>query len=76
MHPGRMAIGPNTVEGDSHRQKHESMRRLQCNARADVRSVVRALTWLFIIARQLFALFQNIVCRVQDKFCDWALMAA
>jgi hypothetical protein len=24
-----MAMGPNTIEGDSHRQKHESMQRLQ-----------------------------------------------
>jgi hypothetical protein len=29
MHAGPMAIGPNTLEGDSHRQKHESMQRLQ-----------------------------------------------
>jgi hypothetical protein len=29
MHAGPMAIGPNTIEGDSHRQKHESMQRLQ-----------------------------------------------
>jgi hypothetical protein len=29
MHPGPMAMGPNTIEGDSHRQKHESMQRLQ-----------------------------------------------
>jgi hypothetical protein len=28
-HPGPMAMGPNTIEGDSHRQKHESMQRLQ-----------------------------------------------
>jgi hypothetical protein len=29
MHAGPMAIGPNTIKGDSHRQKHESMQRLQ-----------------------------------------------
>jgi hypothetical protein len=29
IHPGPMAMGPNTVKGDSHRQKHESMQRLQ-----------------------------------------------
>jgi hypothetical protein len=29
MHPGPMAMGPNTIEGDSHRQKHESIQRLQ-----------------------------------------------
>ena len=29
IHPGRMAMGPNTVGGDSHRQKHETMQRLQ-----------------------------------------------
>jgi hypothetical protein len=29
MHAGPMAMGPNTIEGDSHRQKHESMQRLQ-----------------------------------------------
>ena len=29
IHPGPMAMGPNTIEGDSHRQKHESMQRLQ-----------------------------------------------
>jgi hypothetical protein len=29
MHAGPMAMGPNNVEGDSHRQKHESMLRLQ-----------------------------------------------
>ena len=28
-HPGPMVMGPNTIEGDSHRQKHESMQRLQ-----------------------------------------------
>jgi hypothetical protein len=28
-HPGPMSMGPNTIEGDSHRQKHESMQRLQ-----------------------------------------------
>jgi hypothetical protein len=29
MHAGPMAMGPNTLEGDSHRQKNESMQRLQ-----------------------------------------------
>jgi hypothetical protein len=29
MHAGSMAMGPNTIEGDSHRQKHESIQRLQ-----------------------------------------------
>jgi hypothetical protein len=29
MHAGPMAMGPNTIEGVSHRQEHESMRRLQ-----------------------------------------------
>ena len=29
MHAGPMAMGPNNIEGDSHRQKHESMLRLQ-----------------------------------------------
>jgi hypothetical protein len=29
MHAGPMAMGPNTIKGDSHRQKHESMQRLQ-----------------------------------------------
>ena len=29
MHAGPMAMGPNTIEGDSHRQKHEAMQRLQ-----------------------------------------------
>jgi hypothetical protein len=29
MHAGPMAMGPNTIEGDSRRQKHESMQRLQ-----------------------------------------------
>jgi hypothetical protein len=28
-HAGPMAMGPNTIEGDSHRQKYESMQRLQ-----------------------------------------------
>ena len=28
-HPGPMAMRPNTLEGDSHRQKHESVQRLQ-----------------------------------------------
>jgi hypothetical protein len=28
-HAGPMAIGPNTLKGDSHRQKHESTQRLQ-----------------------------------------------
>ena len=28
-YPGPMDMGPNTIEGDSHRQKHESMQRLQ-----------------------------------------------
>lgn len=28
-HPGPMAMGPNTIDGDSHRQNHESMHRLQ-----------------------------------------------
>ena len=27
--PGPMAMGPNTIEGDSHRQKHDSMQHLQ-----------------------------------------------
>jgi hypothetical protein len=29
MHAGPMTMGPNTIEGDSHRQKHEAMQRLQ-----------------------------------------------
>jgi hypothetical protein len=29
MHAGPMAMGPNNIEGDSDRQKHESMVRLQ-----------------------------------------------
>jgi hypothetical protein len=29
MHAGPMAMGPNTIKGDSHRQKHERMQRLQ-----------------------------------------------
>ena len=29
MHAGPMSIGPNTVKGDSHRQVHELMQRLQ-----------------------------------------------
>jgi hypothetical protein len=29
MHAGPMAIGPNTINGDSHRQEYESMQRLQ-----------------------------------------------
>ncbi len=29
MHAGTMTMGPNTLKGDSHRQKHESMQRLQ-----------------------------------------------
>lgn len=29
IHPDPLAIRPNTVEGDSHRQKYESMQRLQ-----------------------------------------------
>ncbi len=29
MHAGPMAMGPNTIEGDSHRQKHQSRQRLQ-----------------------------------------------
>jgi hypothetical protein len=29
IHAGPMAMGPNTIEGDSHRQKHEAMQRLQ-----------------------------------------------
>jgi len=29
IHPGPMAMGPNTIERDSHRQKHKSMQRLQ-----------------------------------------------
>jgi hypothetical protein len=29
MHAGPMAIGPNNIEGDSRRRKHESMLRLQ-----------------------------------------------
>ena len=29
VHSGPMAMGPNTIEGDSHRQRHESMQRLQ-----------------------------------------------
>ena len=29
MHAGPMAMGPNNIEADSHRQKHESMVRLQ-----------------------------------------------
>ena len=29
MHAGPMAMGPNNLEGDSHRQMHESMLRLQ-----------------------------------------------
>jgi hypothetical protein len=29
MHAGPMAMGPNTIEGDSHRQKHESIQRQQ-----------------------------------------------
>jgi hypothetical protein len=29
MHAGPMAMGPNTIVGDSHRQKHESMQRRQ-----------------------------------------------
>lgn len=29
MHAGPMAMGPNTVKGDSHRQKHESVQRQQ-----------------------------------------------
>jgi hypothetical protein len=29
MHAGPMAMGPNTIDGDSHRQKQESMQRLQ-----------------------------------------------
>jgi hypothetical protein len=33
LHPGPMAMGPNTIEGDSHGQKHESMQRLQSAVR-------------------------------------------
>ena len=33
MHAGPMAMGPNTIEGDSHRQKHESIQRLQSEMR-------------------------------------------
>jgi hypothetical protein len=29
MHAGPMAMGPNTIEGDSHRQTEESMKRQQ-----------------------------------------------
>jgi hypothetical protein len=29
MHAGPMAMGPNTIKGDSHRQKQESIQRLQ-----------------------------------------------
>ena len=29
MHAGPMAMGPNNIEGGSHRQEHESMLRLQ-----------------------------------------------
>ena len=29
IHAGPMAMGPNTLEGDSHRQKHEAAQRLQ-----------------------------------------------
>lgn len=29
MHAGPMAMGPNTIEGDSHRQKHQLRQRLQ-----------------------------------------------
>jgi len=29
MHAGAMSTGPNTINGDSHRQKNESMQRLQ-----------------------------------------------
>jgi hypothetical protein len=29
IHPGPMAMGPNTIEGDSRRQKNRSMQRLQ-----------------------------------------------
>jgi hypothetical protein len=29
MHAGPMSMGPNTMESDSHRQKHESRQRLQ-----------------------------------------------
>ena len=29
MHAGPMAMAPNDIEGDSHRQKHQSMLRLQ-----------------------------------------------
>ena len=29
MHAGPMAMGPNTIEGNSHRQNHEPMQRLQ-----------------------------------------------
>jgi hypothetical protein len=29
MHAGPMAMGPNTIEGDSHRQKNEPIQRLQ-----------------------------------------------
>ena len=32
-HPGPMSMGPNTIEGDSHRQKHESIQRLQSATR-------------------------------------------
>jgi hypothetical protein len=28
-HPGPMTMGPNTIEGDSHRQRDESRQRLQ-----------------------------------------------
>jgi hypothetical protein len=29
MHAGSMAVGPNTIKGDSHRQKHERIQRMQ-----------------------------------------------
>lgn len=29
IHPSPMAMGPNTIEGDSRRKKHKSMQRLQ-----------------------------------------------
>jgi hypothetical protein len=29
VHPGPMAMGPNTIDGDSHRQNHEVMQRRQ-----------------------------------------------
>ena len=29
MHAGPMAMGPNNIEGDSHRQNHDSILRLQ-----------------------------------------------